>query len=229
MPKKQFALVRGGPQRLELAWSGIWKNMSVSLDGRSLGTIANQAELKQGRDFPLDEGGTLRVQLKTGLNAELQVTRDGAPLPGSGSDPEERFKAAWGIIFFIAGLNGLLGLVVIVFDVAFLRNLGLGMSSLVTAAIYLGLGLWVKSQRSAIGLGIALALFALDGLLSLGAGVAAGGSPPVGGIVARIFLLLPMARGFAAIKELKAQAPSGLAVPEGAASAGEPWEPPRQA
>jgi hypothetical protein len=228
VPKKKFALERGGPQRLELAWSGIWKKMSVTLDGRTLGTIATQAELKAGRDFELDEGGTLRVQLQTGLSAELQVTKDGVALPGSGSDPVERFKAAWGIIFFIAGLNGLLGLVVLIFDVAVLRNLGLGMSSLITGVIYLGLGLWVKSQRSAIGLGIALALFSLDGLLSLGMSVSEGGSPAVGGIIARIFLLLPMARGFAAIKELKLVTAPGLAVPEGAPSDGGPWQPPRK-
>jgi len=208
--------------------------MSVSVDGQDLGTIANQGELKQGRDFPLPQGGTLKVKLQTGLNAELQVTKDGAPLPGSGSDPEERFKVAWGIIFFIAGLNALLGLVVLVFDITFLRNLGLGMSSLVTGVVYLGLGLWVKTQRSAVGLGIAIGLFALDGLFTLGATISAGGTPPMGGIIARILLVLPMLRGFSAIKELKALPPAnlptpGLAVPEGAGSEGEPWQPPRQA
>ncbi len=228
MPKKEFALEPGGPKRVTLTWKGLWKNIVVALDDRELGVIPNQKALKAGQEFPLGDGTTLKVQLVTGMAAELQVTRDGAPLPGSGSDPEERLKAAYSMIFFVAGLNAVLGIVAGVFEVEFLARLGLGIESLVVALLYAGLGFLVMKFRSPIALGFAVGLFALDGIASVVMMAGAGGSPPIGGIVARVFLIIPMVRGFAAIKELKKRPTPSMGIPEGAPSAGEPWEPPRQ-
>ncbi|MEZ4467500.1 MAG: hypothetical protein R3F43_24415 [bacterium] len=54
-------------------------------DGRPLGVIPDSKALKAGSDFALPDGSTLTVKLKTGFQTELQVMRDGKPLPGSGA------------------------------------------------------------------------------------------------------------------------------------------------
>ena len=57
------------------------------------------------------------------------------PLPGSGSDPQQQLAGAWGVIFFIAGLNVLLGLVAFVFQIQFLLNLGIGIEAVATGGV----------------------------------------------------------------------------------------------
>lgn len=205
MPTRKFSLKQGEPARLELTWRGIWKDIRVLVDGREIGEIPDGKALKAGRDFTLPEGlGTLRVQLVQSFgSAELQVLRNGQPLPGSGSDPEVRFKGAWGIILFIAGFNFLIGLGTVVFEIELFERLGLGVGSLIVGVVYLGLGLLVKQLRSRIALGLAIALFALDGIATLVMSMDGGGTPPVGGIIVRVFLLLPMIKGFEAIKQLE--------------------------
>lgn len=203
MPKKTFAFDKGGPQRLVLSWSFGWKKFVVELDGAPLGTIDNVRVLKAGQDFPLGDGTTLRVQLTTGLGAELQVLRDGQPLPGSGGDPETRIKTASSVVFFVAGLNAVLGLAAVAFEVEFLLANGIGYPSLVIAAVFGGLGLAVKLRRSQIALILAVGLFALDGIGTVVLGIMDGVQPGVGGIIVRVLLLIPMIKGIGAIRELK--------------------------
>ena len=206
MPTRKFALQKGEEPRLEIRWRGIWKEIRVLLDGAEIGEIGGSAELKAGKEFRLPGGqGTLRVQLvQTFGSAELQVLRNGQPLPGSGSDPEVQLKGAWGILMFIAGLNLVVGLATVVFEVEALAQMGLGVGSLVVAVIYLGLALVVRKYRSPIALGVAIALFAIDGLLTIASGFEGTGTPPVGGVIMRVFLILPMIKGFSAIRALKA-------------------------
>src|SRR5439155_14599717 len=113
MQKKSYALEKGGSKRLELSWSGMWKNFTICLDGNQIGSVASKKELTAGREFLLGDGSTLRVQLgKTFLIApELQVLRDGKPLPGSASDPAQQLGVSYGTIFFVGGISILLGLV----------------------------------------------------------------------------------------------------------------------
>jgi len=206
MPTRKFALQKGEEARLVISWRGIWKDIRVLLDGEELGTIGGSAEIKAGKEFTLPgRQGTLRVQLvQTFGSAELQVLRNGQPLPGSGSDPEVQFKGAWGILLFIAGLNLVIGLATVVFEVEALARMGLGVGSLIVAVIYLGLALVVRTYRSAIALGVGIALFAIDGLLTVAAGFEGTGTPPIGGVLMRVFLILPMIKGFSAIRALKA-------------------------
>ncbi|MBN1315829.1 MAG: hypothetical protein JXA42_10185 [Anaerolineales bacterium] len=51
------------------------------------------------------------------MSTELQVLHNGKPLPDSASDPEKRIKTAYSIVFFIAGLSIILGILNIVFRV----------------------------------------------------------------------------------------------------------------
>ncbi len=138
----------------------------------------------------------------TTLFPELHLVRDGEPIPGSAGDPATRHAAAWGMVAVIAGLNVALGLLVELFDIGFLRAIGVGWGSVVSGLVYGVLAFFVR-RRSLVALALAIGLFVLDGAFMLVAAARAGGSPPVGGLVARIFFLIPMLRGLGAIRELR--------------------------
>jgi hypothetical protein len=76
-----------------------------------------------------------------------------------------------------------------------------GWGSVFAGALYGGLAVLVK-RRSTAALAVAVPLFILDGLYTFVVAAEAKVSPPVGGLIARVFFLLPMLRGFSAIREL---------------------------
>jgi hypothetical protein len=205
MPKQSYALEPNGPKRLQISWGTFWKNITVTLDGSLIGTIPDQKALRQGRQFTLPDGSTLSVQFSQNLaGAELRVLRNGQPLPGSASDPESRLKVAAGVIFFVTGLNILLGLIAVFFQVDFLLQLGLGWFSVIFGLVFLFLGIFTQ-RRSQVALIIAIVLFGLDGLLGIVGAVMAGYAPSIPGLFMRILLLIPMIQGVSAIKQLKQQ------------------------
>jgi len=147
---------------------------------------------------------TLHVQLVQSFgSAELQVLRNGQPLPGSGSDPDQRLAGAWGVLLFVAGLNIVLGLVAVLFDVGLLKTIGVGWESIAEGVVFGGLAYAVRRWRSAIALGVAIAIFAIDGVLGIVASIGASSTPPIGGIFFRVMLLIAMVRGFGAIRAIK--------------------------
>lgn len=207
MPKKVFALAKDQPSTIEIEWRGLWKDIRVRKDGQELGSIANQRELQAGKSFVLGDGSTLRVQLIRDFgNVRLDVTRNGQPLPGSSGDPAVGHKSAYGVVFFIAGLNVVLGIVGTLFSNRTLQSLGIGWPLIVMGAIFGVLGWFIWQKKSLIALGIAIAIFGLDGLVTLVMAAMASGRPPVGAVIFRIFIIVIMARGFKAMRDLKKEA-----------------------
>ena len=205
MPSRNFVFDAGGPPRLTLSWGMFWKNLTVTVDGLQVGTIAESAALKAGQEFRLPDGSTLSIRLDQGFGkADLLVLRDGKPLPGSAGDPVTQANTAATLLFVIAGLNALLGVIAVAIQSRVLDDLGLGWSSLCVAVVYGGLGFAVRRFRSRAALAIGMALFALDGLATLALSVGAGGRPPTGGIIFRIFLLTAMARAYPALAQVQA-------------------------
>jgi hypothetical protein len=206
MPKKAFALDAGGPPRVEIQWRGIWKDVRVRVDGNELAVIPNKGELERGRDIPLPMGGVLGVKLVSQFAAvELRVTRDGISLPGSASDPAERVRQAAYVLYFIAGLNLVLGLATELGGVEFLRSLGLGWASAAEGLVFGLLG-WRTAKRSQIALMLGIALFGVDTILIVVGGVQSAGTFPMGGLVARVLFFMPLIKGLQGFRELKAAA-----------------------
>jgi hypothetical protein len=211
MPKNSFKLSEHSDQMVHIKWRGIWKDVQVSLDDVLLLEIPNQRALKAGQNCLLPDGSTLEVRLKTGMQTELQVMRDGTPLPGSGGDPAVKLKLAQGIIYFIGGLTLLLALVAEFGQVEFLARLGIDIWSAIDGALFLILGFFV-GKRSQVALGLAIALYIGGAAMSIWAGMEAGGRMPTSGLVVRVLFLIPMFQGFGAIKALKASAKTQVKV-----------------
>ncbi len=202
MPKQSFALEAGEEKRLEISWKGLWKEVTISLDGNSIGVIPDQKALSAGQEFPLLDGSTIKVQLvKKFTSTELQVLRDGQPLPGSSSDPQIQFKNAYQMVYFVAGLNLILGVISFLFNLEFLQQLGIGFGSIIFGLVFLMLGLFVQ-RKSTIALILAIGIFALDGIAGLFLAASQGYNPGIGGIFVRIILLVPMFQGVGAIRAL---------------------------
>jgi hypothetical protein len=205
MPNQSYALEEGGEKRLMLSWKGAFNDLNVELDGRSIGMIPNQKALIEGQTFPLEDGSTLKVQLNRSLmSTELQVLRDGQPLPGSASDPHTRYKNAYMLIYFIAGLNLVLGILASVLNITLLQDLGIGFASILVGMVYLILGFFVQ-RKSSLALILAIILFAADSLFGVVVTVMEGGTPGIAGLLVRVLLLIPMFQGVPAIKALKSK------------------------
>lgn len=202
MPSKKYALEAGGPERVEVDWEGAFKNLTVTFDGASVGSFESAKDIEKTQSFVLPDGSRLELVLaKVGPFPELRLSRDGEPLPGSAGDPQTQLDAAANMIFAIAALNAILGFVAAVFDLTFLKSIGVGWASVLTGAVYAFLAVFVR-RRSVAALAVAVGLFILDGAFMFVAAAEAKASPPIGGLIARIFFLIPMVRGFGAIGEL---------------------------
>ena len=203
MPSKSFALREGGPNEVEVAWQGNWQEVRVLHEGRLLGTIADMSTLKQGAQFRLPDGTMLGIKLHTGLSTELRLTRDGAPLPTGAPAAAKTLKEAVGLLWFLAGLNAVLGTIAHLGEVEALAAAGFGLGSIVGAVVLGGLA-WLVRGRSKVALGLALVFLAIDLVLWVVLAVRSGVHLNVSALGTRIFFMAILVRGFPAITALQA-------------------------
>ena len=96
----------------------------------------------------MPDGSTLTVQLVKKLTSvELRLLRDGQPLPGSATDPETLLKGAYVILYFIAGLNIVLGAIAYLLKAEILQSMGMGFYSIVFGAVFLVLARFVRRRH----------------------------------------------------------------------------------
>lgn len=206
MPKQTYAFEPNGPKRLEVSWKAFFKEITVRLDGLIIGRIEDRDALRVGQEFRLNDGSLVKVQLAYNLaGSELQVTRNGQPLPGSASSPETRIKTAAAVIYFIAGINLLLGILSLLVRSELLESLGAGWFSLVYGGFFLAMGILV-GRKSLWALIAALVVYLVDSVLGLVLIFMSGGSPSVFNIMMRIILIVPLFQGIGAIREARKSA-----------------------
>ena len=210
MPTKRYSLRRGEPPRLEIRWTQWgrwWKDLTVRLDGAEVGTVATGKELQAGASFALPDGSNLQVrQAWRYLALELQVLRDGRPVPGSATDPAAQVRRAAQCVFAIAGMSIVLGLLAEGLHWEAMRAFGVGYASAVYGSIFLVLGCFVW-RGSFAALLTAVILQALDGVVALAASPTTGRPPS--GLILRVFFLMVMIRGLGAIRALKREEAEG--------------------
>ncbi len=181
MPKWKYALEPGGDKSLEISRGPFrWqKKIEVRLNGDLIGAFPDQKELANGQALQLPDGTTLRVQfVRTFFAQGFRLLRNDRPLPGSVPDPTTtRFANSVGSIYFIAGLNILLGFAAMIFQMAgiehvlgdpeiatrvnFLQTTGFGIIPVATGFLFLVLALFTQ-RRSLVALIIAVVLYGLE-------------------------------------------------------------------
>jgi len=201
MPKRSYSLLKDGPKELDCSWGIAWKNFTIKQNGQVIGTVSNQKELKEGREFQLNDGSKLFVKLKIGLTSGLFLTRDGEPLPGSDSDPMSKVKGAFAILLIIAVINIGIGVLSTIFN---LQELGLefGLGYTVFGFVFLILSIAVK-RGSLIALIAAIILLILDALLGIFFMATSGGNQSIFWIIARIFFLIYLITSISSFRKLK--------------------------
>jgi hypothetical protein len=197
MPSYKYPLEKGGPKRLEVSWTGSWKDFTVRLDENILGTVADYEHLKAGQEFNLDDGSILKVQVKF---PGLRVLRNGQPLLLY--DPVQMLKFAYTFTFFSAGANLFVGLSGSLFH----TNLGnLPPADLLTAGfgiLLLVLGFFIM-LKSTVALAIAAGILALDIIFAI---FYHPNLPVIILVIVigfKLLVLLMMIQGFGAIRVLK--------------------------
>jgi hypothetical protein len=180
----------------------MWKSVAVTLDDRVLGAFADGRELQQGGRYVLADGSVLEVSLVQIPFPELRLLRDGVPLPGSPSDPQQLVQGAGRFVVALGALSAVLGLLTAALDVGFLRGMGFGLASALAGALFAGLGV-AASRGSVPALAGALALYLLDTVFTLGHLAGSEAGLPVGVPITRLFFLVPMLRALPAALALR--------------------------
>lgn len=202
MQKKQFTLESDGQHQLELTWKSFWQDFTVYLDGAPLGTLKPR-ELRAGHSYSLPDGSELKVRLRQSLlAAELEVLQDERPLPGSATDPLQRVKQAYTVIFVIGGFNLLLGIAGIFSETELMSLLGAGWGTAVLGIFLLILGWLTKTYLSHPALITAIIVYLADSLLGIIAVISAGGTPGAVSIIIRTIFIIVMAQGARALSTI---------------------------
>ncbi|NPC70912.1 hypothetical protein HPP05_14250 [Corallococcus exiguus] len=192
MGSLKLSLEAGAPKRLELTWGLFWKNFEVRFDGRPIGSAPDAAALKAGVEYRLPDGSTLQVKLKQ----TLSVLRDGVPVPGSDGDPEQQMRSAGNLLYFLAALNGVLGVLGMVLTNDVLEQLGMGFGAVLFGAVLGVLGVFTH-RRTRWAPAVAIGLYVLDSLLTF-IDAAEAGTRPTGGLLMRAFIIFTLYRAFKA-------------------------------
>lgn len=202
MPRKQYYLDTDKTESLTTEWNGYYKNFKVSFKNAEVLNFENSKALEIGSEYRIDENRLLTVRLVkkkyTGFE-NLEILVNNEPVKGSPTDPFETVKGVWELLFVIAGLNLIAGLIAELFSIEFLLNYGLGVGTIIAGLIYAILGFLVKLKNSMIALIFSILLMAADAILSL-ASMASGSA--TGFMIKLIFILL-LWRGIGAIREIK--------------------------
>lgn len=202
MPKQDFVFEPNGPRRLEISWGMFWKNIVIRLDGEELDTFATQNEFRQGREYKLDDGSVLAIRLVNSLMGQnVQVTRNGKPLPGTMQHPETRIRSSFVLLYFIGGYKILFGIIGLALNGVDFSVLSRNFIDIFIGLVFILLATLVR-RRSVIALIAGIALFAGDALYSVYTLYQAGQQQNLlFNLLIQVFLIYYLYQGVGAIKK----------------------------
>lgn len=206
MAMQTYPLERGGAQRLCVSWSRGWRNVQLQLDAQPIGRVETAAELRTGAGFALADGSYVFIELRGGLmGRKLHLQRDGVPLPGSAGDPAVRVAEVVNLLYFIAAIGAVAGLLAELGTIEWLLRQGWSYYAIVLAVLYAGLGHRVRSRQSSAALQLALGLYVLDSVLLVYVAIADGAPFALTGLVPRFVFTKYLWEGLPALRELQRQ------------------------
>lgn len=189
MFSRKFALEEGKPERLEISFG---KKNIVKLDGKEVISVDGDT-LKKGVRFSLDDGSVIDIKrVWSNLFLELQVLRNGSPVPCSDTEPAQKIKIESYILFALGGLSILVGLV---FMAIFPEMSGLLGLVILGGIIYFIMGTMIK-QRSKIAVAASIVLVAISGISSINIG-------QWSSLILVALIIIYLIRGYGAIDELE--------------------------
>lgn len=198
MPRAKYAVERGAPKHLEIAWTKGFEEVTVSWEEVVIEELT-RGDLDAAADVRLPEGTEIRITLKAasalGNAKRLAIHSDGKPLPGTLDDPVEAAKQGGYILYAIAGLTALCGVVAMVTESEALASAGAGIFSLFAAGLFGVLGFFTM-RGSRVALGLAIALYAFDWIAGVALALAADVNPGLGGIIIRVILIAALGKSF---------------------------------
>lgn len=171
-------------KRLVVEWGLNWSNLTIHQDGVLIGSVADQAALKAGRNFILPGGEKIMV-LVSGYG--LEIWHDGKELvSGTYSGSVDGFGSAFKMLISI----GTLQLIIAAFYLFMMNKGGLITSVLVAmlGGMLIGLGLWARDSGSKTPFWIGIGLCVVNIILCIV-------SFTVGGLLISGILLYYLYRG----------------------------------
>jgi hypothetical protein len=212
MPSQKYALKKGGPKRLEIS-SGIFsQKRTIRLDGKELGIIANERELKQGWSLTSKSGMILAIKKGSAWGAQYDIRLNDVPLPNTDGDPQRRVNNAVGAILYVAISTVVVGLMAMSSRTGFMGvEQSAAMIVLVTGLVY-GVMAFFVWRGSLIALGLTIAGYGLDNLSMILSSPLGFLSLGVAGLIVRPIIFYLMILAINPIRKLKAQ-PSAEAKP----------------
>jgi len=201
--RNHYASIGGKQVKIRVEWRGFWSNATVYLDDSVVGSVEKRKDLKLGKKWQLPSNDVIGVKLQSAfMGLELQVTLNGKPIEGSVNHPLTRIKIGTGVVFFLAGLNLLGGLVAMIFQPAAMLSLGYGVYNLVIGSIY-GFAAFLMRRRSIVGISIAIALFLGDTVMAFLTHIRLATNVPSSWIIVRMILAVPIFQAAYAIAKLR--------------------------
>lgn len=196
MAKQRFALEYGEEKRLKITWKGWYKNLAVAFDDVVLATYEGQDELISGQNVTLPDGSKLELLLKKSwLSTNLQLSRNGKPLPGTSSDIYTKLSLSYIAMYIIAALSIMGGLAAIPFNDS--MDLILSLITFGNGIVFYFLGQATK-KLSITAIVIALAIYSVDTVLVFFSG-------KTYGILTHFIFLYSMYQGIPTIKAIRAE------------------------
>jgi hypothetical protein len=205
MKTRTFSLADGEPRRLRIeyvrSFLGKPRSTSVFLDGAPLARTDGESLNER-----LPDGSALALNwIKTFHGYELHLVRDGAPVPGSEADPQQRLLRLANLLYVVAGLTIAVSALALFGGAS--GHLGLGVPSALEGAVVAVLG-YLIGRRSRVALALAIALIGLDLAFSLTS--TRSGPPPAGSILVHGYLLWSLIGGFKDIRAAENRPRSAL-------------------
>lgn len=204
MGKAKYAYNRGSEKNLEVIWSGRnFANVVVMLNGEEVGRSDDANEVAAGKDITLPDGAVLNLKVVKDWiwGNKLHVSINGEAVAGSPGDDNAKLKQVSILVFFIAGINLILGGIAYLGKIDFLLNLGVGLYNIGFGVVFALLG-FLAMKRSVVAMILAIIIFGADGLIGIVLGIAAG-SNPTAGVVLKVFIFIVLLQGPKVIKRLK--------------------------
>lgn len=194
---KNKIMINGAERTLSVKVSPFRGKHKVFLDGQLIGEFANNKESKEGKEFKIDFNNFVNIRYDSKfLTPELYISHNGQELETSASHPTARKNNAWGLILFLAGMNGIIGLVGMSNAIPAFTQSGYGLYNVFMAVFYCIAVMLFKTFTPFLGIVLALVLYSIDSVVVL---MALPTNPGISGaVIVRIMFFGLLIRGLSA-------------------------------